>query len=458
MNLSQRVKSWFNWGAEAQPRGPFMGVGELGGLFPIEPLGDGWQRNLRPMVHDAVAARFAAISLIADAIALLPGGHYRRLPNGSKQPVTGTPLARWFIKPNSMQTRSEFMNAGVRLLLSKGNAVAFGVRDDDDQPIATYWAEGYSIYIDPESGAVFYSLRNTNAGPRVAPDFLIPARDVMHWRINADARDPLQGVSPLVHCASSLAINSTLSAFLVSFLNNRASPSYILTTDVQMNANQMQQLRQAWQEQSQQLASGGTPILGWGLKPNALGVVPGDELLVDTFNLSVEDIARAFRIPKSLLGINETAANVEQLINSWLATGLASLIDMIELSVDRFFNLPESQFSELDTRELSRMDYLARVDAAAKGATSGVFSADEARAQLGYPPIPGGYGAMPTQQQQQVPIDLLHDLHESQLAPEPAPAVPTEPTEPEPPEPKSVDVDVVRALVRSMMIDKRLAA
>lgn len=460
MNLVERAKSWLGFGAEGQPRGPMLGQSELGNWLPIHPLGDGWQQNLRPGVHDAIAARFAAISLISDAVSLLPGGHYKRLPNGAKESRKGTPLARWLAKPNAMQTRSEFFNAGVRLLQSTGNAVAFAVRDENGDIVQTYWAAGYSIYIDPQTGTVFYALTSTKAGEQVAPDFLVPARDVMHWRINADARQPLQGVSPLVHCAQSMATNATLSNFLVAFLNNRASPSYVLSTDEKMTLEQMRQLRTAWEEQSTQIASGGTPILAWGLKPSAMGVSPGDDLLVDTFNLTVADIGRAFRIPKALLGLDETAANVEQLVNTWLATGLAALIDMIELSIDRLFGLPDNEFSELDTRELSRMDYASRVAAAADGAVSGIFSIDEARAQLDYPPVKGGFGEMPTQQQQQVPIDLLHDLHTAALAPKVAPTPAPEPTPAPAPEPnaKRIDVDIARALVRSMMIDKGVAA
>jgi len=463
MTLVSRLKSWWSSGAEAQPRGPFMGVGELGNVFSLGPLEDGWQRNLRAGVRDAVAARFAAVSLIADAVSLLPGGHFRRLPNGAKEARTGTSLAKWFVNPNSLQTRSEFFSAGVRHLMNTGNVVAFAVRDKsgDGDVLQTWWAQGYSVYIDPETGAVFYAVQTTKPGARLEPEFLVPARDVMHLRINADARDPLQGQSPLVHCAQSLTVNATLSAFLAAFLNNRGSPSYVLSSDEKLSKEQMLQLREAWKEQSVQLASGGTPILGWGLKPQAMGVPPGDDLLVDTFNLTVEDIARAFRIPKSLLGIDETASNVEQLVNTWLATGLAALIDMIELSIDRLFGLPDNEFSELDTRELSRMDYASRMESASTGAVSGVLALDEARATLGYPPVPGGYGRMPTQQQQQVPIDLLHDLHRAEIAPAPAPSPAPSPTpEPTPAadEAKSIDGSLARALVVAMIADKRAAA
>jgi len=51
----------------------------------------------------------------------------------------------------------------------------------------------------------------------------------------------------------------------------------------------------------------------------------------------------------------------------------------------------------------------------AEAVTKGVISADEGRAQLGLGPIDGGYGKVPATQQQQVPLDLLHQLHSANI-------------------------------------------
>jgi HK97 family phage portal protein len=448
-----RVKSWFGFG-EGSVR-PASGVGELGGWYRLSDNdGTGWQRNLQTARGGACAAAFASISLTADGLSTMPVSH-RRQKNGGAVKVTNSPLAHWLDKPNDYQTGAEFWAAGVRTLLERGNAVGYAIRRNG-VIVSAHWAAHFSVHADPETKAIFYGLTANPVGADVTPQYLIPARDIIHLRVNARASEPLVGLSPLSHCAFSMATNSTLSAFLQTFLENRATPSYALATDQPLTADQMRQLRKAWDEQTQMIKSGGTPIMGSGLKPLKLGVVEGDALLVETFNMTVEDIARAFRIPKALLGIQETAANAESLINIWLATGLNALITLCEQSVARLFDLPENEFVEFDTNALSRMDGQAEATRINTLTTGGILAIDDARSLFGLPAIPGGYGKMPTMQQQQIPVDLLRTLHESainaKLAPPPAPT-PVPPNEPDEPEP--VDTDAAKAFCLSLLNLKR---
>jgi hypothetical protein len=46
MGVFDRVKSLVGLGREGSWRGPFMGAGELGNMYSLGSLEDGWQRNL----------------------------------------------------------------------------------------------------------------------------------------------------------------------------------------------------------------------------------------------------------------------------------------------------------------------------------------------------------------------------------------------------------------------------
>jgi HK97 family phage portal protein len=454
-----RLKNWlasgpFNGAQEGAVRGPFYGMGELGNLFRIEQFGDGWQRHLNVGNGTGIAAVQAAVAAYCNAFTLMPATHKRQLPGGGFEEVTTSALSRWLYRPNGFQTMADFMANGIRVLMEKGNAVAFAARNDRQEIVATVWATSFSTHIDPETGALFYAGSLNDGVTR--PDFLVPARDVLHIRINAPISRPLQGVSPLVFCASSLCVNAQLSAFLNAYIANRASPSYVLSTDLVLNVDQTRQLRAAWDEQSKTLASGGTPITSGGLRPFPRGVAPGDELLVQTFNLTIEDIARAFSMPRALLGISETAANAEQLLRSWVSLGLGSLVETVEQQIEKFFDLSRTDHVEFDSNALLRLDAEAQMRVLGEGVTKGILAADEARADLGRAPIPGGFGKIPTVQQQQIPLDLLHELHVADIAaktkPEPAPVVEEEPVEEEEEE---VDPEVTKALVIAMFDKKR---
>jgi HK97 family phage portal protein len=454
-----RVKSWlsgpFNGAQEGAVRGPFFGQGELGHLFKIEQFGDGWQRHLNVSNGSGVAATQAAIAAYCNAFALMPASHKRKLAGGGYEEVDTSALARWLHRPNGFQTTAEFMSNGIRCLMEKGNAVAFGVRNDRNEITATVWATSFSTHIDPDTGALFYAGALNDGVTR--PDVLVPARDVLHIRINAPISRPLLGVSPIVYCASSMCVNAQLSAFLNSYIANRASPSYVLSTDLVLNVDQTRQLRAAWDEQSKTIASGGTPIISGGLRPHQMGVAPGDEFLVENFNLTVEDIARAFSIPRALLGISETASNAEQLLRSWVSLGLGSLVETVEQQIEKFFDLGRADQVEFDSNALLRLDAEAQMRVIGEGVTKGILSADEGRALLGLPPISGGFGAIPTVQQQQIPLDLLHELHvadiDAKTKPEPEP-VPVA-LEGEVVEEEEADPEVAKALVVAMFDKKR---
>jgi HK97 family phage portal protein len=291
-----------------------------------------------------------------------------------------------------------------------------------------------------------------------------PARDVLHLRINVDgSADALRGRSPLVWCAAALATNATLSAFLVHYLSNRASPSYALTTDTILTAEQMRQLRSAWDDQTQLLKSGGTPILGSGLKPVALGVAPGDALLVDTFNMTIEDIARAFGLPKSLLGVDETASNAQTLARQWVNLSLGAHVEMWEQALEKIFQMSADECVEFDTHALLRLSPNEEATRLKELVVGSILSSDEARAVLSLPAVDGGFGKVPTAQQQQVPLDLLHSIHAAEIAaknrvpPTPAPAPPALPA-PDPAPAKDADSEIAKALVVSMFDYKRKSA
>lgn len=454
--VRNRLKGWL-MGPEGSWRGPFYGYGEQGGRSVFDPLEDGWQRNLGFTGDRDVSALQGAIAAHCNAFALMPVEHKRELPQGGFEVVKNSALARWLLKPNSFQTPAEFWANGIRELMESGNAVAFAVRNSRTEIVAAFWAQSWQTHIDPETGAIFYSLQ-PNDGTSI-PDYIVPARDVLHLRINAPIYAPLYGRSPIQWCASTTCANAQLTSFLNSYLQNRASPSYVLTTDLQLNLDQIRQLRTAWDEQAARLKSGGTPVLASGLKPVQMGVAPGDALLVATFNLTVEDIARAFSMPRALLGISETASNAEQLLRVWISLGLGSLVEMVEQQIEKLFDLGPTNHVEFNSDALLRLDGEGLMRVAGEGVTKGILSPDEARARLGMAPIEGGFGSMPTMQQQQIPLDLLHSLHvaeiEAKAAPEPEPEpVPVAAEIEAEPEPVA-DEETARALSKVLWIEKK---
>jgi HK97 family phage portal protein len=429
-----------------------VGQAWSGRLFDI-PFGNGFERGLDPVRRQSIAACQAAQAKYADALVAMPLRHLQdKGPDGIVE-VKSSAFTRWARSPTPWQTRAEWLYEGERALLETGNAVGLIIENNRFEVVSIVWAQHWAVHLEETTGDAYYSLSMPQRFGAHDPALLVPARSVFHIRINADGkRDPLRGRSPLEWCAYAMATNSTLSQFLVAWLSNRSSPSYALATDSSLSKEQMNQLRASWDEQTKQMASGGVPVMSSGLKPIQLGPAPGDQLLIDTFSMTVEDIARAFGLPRSLLGVDETASNSSNLIREWISLSLGAHIELWEQALERAFGFASNEHVEFDPDALLRLDPQAEASRLKELVTGGIMEVDAARAAIGLPPVEGGFGKVPAMQQQMVGLDLLAEIHTATIAskvapkPEPVAANDTQPQDPAPN--KNLPAEVVALIAR----------
>jgi HK97 family phage portal protein len=408
---------------------------ESGALFEI-PFGNGWERGLRlaagPIDGRGVPAAFACVMSFARATSQATPAHKRINSSGKHEIVEGSPAARLLRYPNAYQTFDQFIFNIVGALGFDGETLALIVRDDRGAPAELHQVprRAWQPYVAPESGAVFYYVGESASGLYPRRLELVPARDVIHFR-QYTPRHPLVGETALAAAALATGINVALSSSQAAFFQNMARPAGILSTDQVLNRDQMTRLRAAFEEQAAGMSQGKLPILGNGLKFQALAISSVDAQLIESQRMSVEEIARVMGVPLPVIGVLQGATynNVEQLINHWLAVSLGCVLETVERLLDRGFALPRNEYVELDTNALLRSDLAARIDALTKGIQGGLYAPDEARELEGLNPTPGG--SMPFLQQQMTPLDKLGAIAEKAAAPTPAPIAAPRPT-PEP--------------------------
>jgi len=450
MAMLDRIKGLFR--AEGSHRGPFYGTDStLGGWHQFDPLGDGWQRNMDLPNCEArhVPAVYACVMAISRSISQCYPEHVREVNNVPKHIKTSAAY-RVLRNPNSYQSGPEFLLNLMSTALFEGEAFAVVTRNNraEIDTIHLLPKGACSPLIDDETREIFYSVGSSPLAPG-GQDFIAPARDVLHLKFHTP-RHPLVGESPIKAAALATGINVALSKSQQSFFAQMSRPSGVLTTDLSLNAQQMQQLRAAFNEQSKAWAQGGIPILGNGLKFQPLAVSSQDAQLVQAQRMSVEEICRVFGVPPPLIGdlSHATLNNAETLISHFLSMSLGSYLETLERSLDRLFGLTNNEYIELDTSALLRTNFEERVNGLTKAVQGGLMSIDEARSKEGLPPVAGGDKVF--LQRQMTSIDLLSQLQESELAaknePVPAPeVVPVEDANPE----------VAKALVVSMFDYKR---
>jgi HK97 family phage portal protein len=402
----------------------------------------------------------ACVSAYSQTVAMCPGDHWRKQSNGGRVRVANSPLTAIMKRPNDYQSISDFLLNLTRRLYEKGEVFAVAIRDERGLIAELHLMRNGQVQI-AEEGSVFYSLSgNEVLENRINFSFPVPARDVLHVRLHTP-RHPLKGESPILSAALDLAMSGAALNQQIAFYLNQARPSFILETDLTLKREQVRELRQWWNEQTQGENSGNTPILTHGLKAHPVGVTAHDGQLAEMLKMTDQNVALSMRVPLQILGIGgPTYASTELLMQSWIATGLGFTLNHIEEAFGQLFELKgvPDEYLELDTKALLRSAYRDRIEALARGAQTGIYSPDEARASEDLPAVADGHGEMPRVQQQLVPLSYGTDLQ----PPTPQSQLPAPPTDgnppPPPPDGGKTNANQLRATFRASSERHRIAA
>ena len=358
-----------------------------------------WQMNKSYDSANNTAVE-ACVSTISQTVAMLPIKHIKTLKDGGTKELN-SPALKVLKKPNIYQTRSDFFLNMSRALLLTGNSYAFTQRDNRSAISALHIQRKAMPYISPDAKDIFYSISDDLL---VDINNMVPQRDMLHIKLHTN-RHPLIGDTPLTAAAYAGALGNSIQAHDLEFFNNMARPSGALSTDLVLTTEQMTSLRDAVKQQGVGENTGKIPILSGGLKYQQFTMSAVDAQVIETYNMTVRDIASVFRVPLPLINYleNATLSNVAELFRFWLANGLNFILDHIELSLNDIFDLPDDESFQFDTDYLLRMDSKSRMETHKTAVQGGITTINEARKKEGLPPVENG--DKPLVQQQMVPLD-----------------------------------------------------
>ena len=424
--------------------GPYL-LPYTGGWLPAGSPWNFWQSDINPSSSTTSAMVEACLSAYSQTVAMCPGDHWRLNDSKGRDRVTTSALSRLLRYPNSYQSPSDFMLNLTRSLYADGNAYALALRNDRFEIDELHLMDPRESFPQVAvTGDIFYNLAGNDIIDRqIKEQLLVPARDVLHVRLNATRRRypfPLVGDTPLGAAMWDIAQSNAMTRQQISFYLNQARPSMVLSTDLLLDKDQVQFVRDRWDEQSKGLNAGGTPILTAGLKPHVMGTASKDAELAEVMKLTDQKIALAFRVPLQILGIGGTAfGSTELLMQSWIASGLGFALNHIEDAFGLLYNLKgqPDEYVEYDTAALLRSAFKDRIDGLARAVVGGIFSPNEAREREGLNEV--DYGDEPRVQQQVVPLSAAAAIPAAPPAPGALAAPPGAPVKAEPPDKKEKD-------------------
>ena len=198
--------------------------------------------------------------------------------------------------------------------------------------------------------------------------------------------DGKKGKSVLKMQQDTIGLSLGANVTAASYFGNSAQVAGVLKTDQTLTTEQIQRLRNSWNQRYQgPYSSNKTAILENGLDFKPISISANDKQLLQSRQFQVEEIARIFRVPLSLIGHLEKSANynsIEALSTDFVRYTLMPYLVMIEQEMEiKLFRENEFESYEIkfDTKGLLRGDSTARASYYREMTQIGALSINEVR-------------------------------------------------------------------------------
>jgi len=328
-----------------------------------------------------VSTVYSCVRLLGDTVSSLPMGAYVRRGRNriSYSAVYGT-VPDWVNKPNPEATRLEFMEQIITSLHLHGNAYVLTVRDDMGEVVELYVLNPNDVKIErPFPGEpLVYKIRDElNNFTRV-----LTKDDIVHIPMMKFPGSHY-GLSPIGACRMSVGIAMASDTYASSYFGNAANPAGVIEVAGELTDEQAAGIKRQWnQNHGGPYMSGSTAVLSGGAAFKPLSLNAADAQLLESRKFNVEDIARIFRVPLSLLGHPVSGAmsyaSVEAQNLSFVQHSLRPLLERIEQALSPLLPEPDG-FIRFNLDALLRGTTLERFDAYTKGLREGFLSLNDVR-------------------------------------------------------------------------------
>jgi len=331
-----------------------------------------------------VNAVWACVSLISDTVSSLPVDTYIRR-DGIAFPYR--PKPSWVSKPDVMLPSIAFWQQCMTSLLIDGNAFVRIFRDSNGEIINMMVLNPLAVKITRNPlGQKLFAYTGEH-GKVLSTD------DVLHIAGSILLPGELRGKSPIETLKENIGLAISLESFAARFFGQGTLTQGIIEYPGALSAEQASNLAKSFdQAHKGYRRAHKTGILSGGASFKATTIANDQAQMLDSRRMAVEDIARAYRVPLNMIGLNQPGSQSynsnEQNAIGFVVHTLRPWLSKLE---DAFSNLlPDSAFLAFSTDDLLRGDYATRIEGYSKMLQNGVFTVNEVRRKENMRPIDNG--------------------------------------------------------------------
>jgi HK97 family phage portal protein len=325
--------------------------------------------NINSNTAFEVVAFWSAVSLISDTISTLPIDSYIRR-DGDRRPYRPRPA--WVDQPDVDMTRQAHYQQVLVSLLVSGNSYTRIFRNASGDVVNL-------VVLDPNTVTVRRSAIGRkifiieNSAETLTSDEIIHITDLIQ-------PGSLVGLSRVQNLKEAIGLSSAMQSFASRFFGTGATTQGIIEYPGNLTPDQAKQLRDGFDSAHRGFRRAHkTGVLSGGASYKQTTVPNDAAQFLESRRFSVEEIARAFNIPLSMMGVpgTQSYASVEQNAIQFVTHTLRPYIEKMEWSYSRL--LPDQAFLKFNVDGLLRGDFNSRISAYSVGLQSGFMSVNDVR-------------------------------------------------------------------------------
>jgi HK97 family phage portal protein len=331
-----------------------------------------------------IGAAYACVRLLSDTISTLPVDTFIRR-DGNRLPYRPRPA--WVYEPEGPgSSRIEYYKQIVVSMLLSHGAVVQILRNGAGEIVALQPLDPTRVDIrrNRETRLREFVIDGGQA--------ILPGEDVLYI---PEMRRPgsLKGVSRVDELKQTLGLAKALDEFASRYFSNGANTSGIIEFPGNLTQEQAKDLVDSFEAGHKGLKKAHRPgVLSGGAKFTKTGSDGEQAQMLQSRQFAVEEVARVFRVPPSMIGLNTPGAmsyaSVEHNAIQFTRYSLTPLIAAIEEAHNRL--LPGEVFLRVNMDGLLRGDSATQAQVFSTALQAGYMSVNEARGLMDMRPVEGG--------------------------------------------------------------------
>ena len=328
-----------------------------------------------------IGSVYACVRLIADTIASLPIDSFIRA-DGVRLQFRPRPV--WLDSPDIGVTKDDHFQQVLVSLLLNGNSFTRIIRDDEGEVLAlSVLNPQFTEVRRDSSGRLFYVYETRD---RIEDVDMIHIKDLC-------LPGELRGKSRIDLVKENLGLSRALEEFAARFFGQGSQTSGIIQFPGNLSREQAKNLVDSFEDGHKGLRRSHRPgILFGGATFEKTGVNPNESQFIESRQFAVEEIARVFRVPPSMIGVTtpgaQSYASVEMNQLHFLQHTLSPYLSKVEAEYSVL--LAGRAFIRFTTAGLLRGDIAARNASYQQGLLNGYLSVNDVRRLEDQSPISGG--------------------------------------------------------------------